>query len=331
VVELDAIGPVPLVGMRLREFGARVTRIVPPAERVLDIGLEEHVDLLNLGKNRRALDLKSEAGRAALNAELAMSDVLLEGFRPGVLERLDLAPDTLRVRHPRLVLGRLSGFGRTGPLAPRAGHDINYLALSGALDAIGPPERPSVPLNLVADFGGGAMHLLAGVLAALVRRGIDGRGGVVDTSILAGTLGLTPMLHSLLAAGQGTTARESNLLDGGRPFYRVYATADARFVAVGALEPRFFANLLALTGLTDEIDPVRQHDPQAWPAMSDAFARVFARRTRDDWAEAAATVDCCVSPVLDAHEALTHAQNLANGSIADDPFSHPANPLSFDA
>ena len=327
VVELDAIGPVPFAGRQLALLGASVTRVVPPSRRVLDVGLDAETDLLARGKARRAIDLKTATGAEKLHALLGRADVLLEGFRPGVLERLGLAPAALAERHPALVVGRLSGYGSRGPLAGRAGHDINYLALSGALWTIGAPERPAVPLNLVADFGGGGMHLALGVLAALVRRGIDGCGSVVETSILAGTLGLTPMLHALLAADAWTLAREANLLDGGRPFYRLYRTADDRFVAVGALEPRFFEALLALTDLEKEIDAARQYEAASWPAMTVAFERVFRRRPRDAWAVDAERLDCCVSPVLDPHEALAHAQCRENGLVADAPFPHPGSVL----
>lgn len=330
VVELDALGPVPFAGLQLRQLGAHVTRVVPPDGRGLDLGFAPGTDPLHAGKTRRALDLKTDAGRAALHERLADADVLLEGFRPGVLERLGLAPDALLARHPRLVVGRLSGFGRTGPLAARAGHDINFLALSGALATIGPPERPVVPLNLVADFGAGGMQLVAGVLAALVRRGVTGRGGVVDTSILAATLALTPMLHAMRANGQWRDAREANLLDGGCPFYRVYATADARFVAVGALEPRFFRTLLAVIGLDAHVDAERQYDRTTWPALGNSLADAFAERTRDAWADAASTCDCCLSPVLDPDEALVHPQNVANGTTRAEPFPHPGTALAFD-
>lgn len=330
VVELAAIGPVPFAGMRLAELGASVVRVLPPTDRAIGLELEPEADLLNLGKPVRRLDLKSAEGPEALHAMLADADVLLEGFRPGTLERLGLAPDELLARHPRLVIGRLSGFGDAGPLAARAGHDINYLALSGALAAIGPVERPVVPLNLVADFGGGAMHLVMGVLALLVRRGIDGRGGVASTSILAGTLGLVPMFHGLLAADRWTLAREANALDGGLPFYRVYGTRDGRFVAVGALERPFFAALLGLLGLSDAVDARRQHDPGTWPAMRAAFEAALLDRTRDEWAALAEGVDCCLSPVLDLAEALADPQCRANGLVEPAPFARPAGIVRFD-
>ncbi len=255
--------------------------------------------------------------------------MLLEGFRPGVLERLGYVPDELLERFPTLVIGRLSGFGREGPLAPRAGHDINFLALSGVLAAIGPAERPMLPLNFVADFGGGAMHLLAAVLAMLVRRGITGTGGLADTSILAGTLGLTPMFHGLLADGHWTLEREANSIDGGLPYYAIYPTADERFVAVGALEQRFYRNLLELLELDDRFNAEDQYKRDTWPALREAIAARLRERTRDDWALAAEGIDCCLSPVLDFQEAMDCEHNRVNGWISDVPFARPDDHVSF--
>jgi alpha-methylacyl-CoA racemase len=277
----------------------------------------------------RPIDLKDPAGLAEARAMLAAADVLIEGFRPGVLERIGLAPSGLLSANPRLVIGRLSGWGSCGPLAERAGHDINYLALAGVLDAIGTAETPVPPLNLVADFGGGAMHLLVGVLARLVRRSIDGRGGVVESSILAGTVGLTPMFYGMLAAGRWRLERVGNLLDGAAPFYRVYRAADGRFVAVGALESKFFAQLLKVLELEGDVDPSRQHDRATWPAMAERFAERFATRSRDDWAHAAADVDACLSPVLDFAEAAAHPHNLANRYHTAEPFARPDRSLAF--
>jgi len=329
VIELHAIGPVPFAGLRLRELGAEVVRISPPADPGLGVLMQPEHDLLNVGKTAVALDLKSPAGLAALHDRLAGADVLLEGFRPGVLERLGLAPAALLARHPRLVIGRLSGWGSAGSLAPRAGHDINYLALSGVLNAIGNPEQPLPPLNLVADFGGGAMLLLVGVLARLARRGIDGRGGVVETSILAGTVSLTPMFYGLLAGDGWGLTRQANLLDGGRPFYRVYRCADGRFIAVGALEPKFWRQLLTVAGLENEIDPADQYRPDSWPATAERLAQRFSERSRDDWAALAEPVDACLSPVLDFLEAARHPHNLANRLYRAEPYPQPGPALDF--
>ncbi len=330
VVELHAIGPVPFAGQLLRSLGADVLRVSPPNDPGLGVNVGPEHDLLNAGKRTLAIDLKRDEGRAALARELADADVLLEGFRPGVLERLGCAPAALLAAHPRLVVGRLSGWGRDGALAERAGHDINYLALAGVLDAIGDRNAPVPPLNLVADFGGGAMHLLVGVLAKLVQRSITQRGGVVETSILAGTVGLTPMFYGLLAGGLWTLRRANNLLDGATPFYRVYRCADERFVAVGALEPKFYAQLLAVTGLASDIDARDQYRPATWPQTIERFAARFATRTREDWAQAALAHDACLSPVLDFAEAARHPHNRANGLFRDAPYPQPAEVIAFD-
>jgi len=330
VVELHAIGPVPFAGQLLRSLGARVVRVSPPADPGLGVRVPPQYDLLNVGKEERLLDLKDDAGIDALHVELADADVLLEGFRPGVLERLGLAPSALLDAHPRLVVGRLSGWGSRGRLAARAGHDINYLARAGVLAAIGPREQPVVPLNLVADFGGGAMHLLVGVLAKLVQRSITQRGGVAETSILAGTVGLTPMFYGLLAGGVWNLQRAHNLLDGAMPFYRVCRCADDRFVAVGPLEPKFYRELLDVTGLLGEIDPKDQYRPQTWPATTAKFEQRFATRTRDEWARIADDRDACLAPVLDFAEAARDEHNLANGLYRAEPFAQPDRTIRFD-
>jgi len=329
-VELHAIGPVPYAGQLLRSLGADVLRVSPPSDPGLGVGVGPEFDLLNTGKRALSIDLKQADGLAALHRELADADLLLEGFRPGVLERLGLAPATLLDAHPRLVIGRLSGWGHDGVLAERAGHDINYLALAGVLNAIGAREAPVPPLNLVADFGGGAMHLLVGVLAKLVQRSITQRGGVAETSILAGTVGLTPMFYGLLAGGVWNLERANNLLDGATPFYRVYRCADGRFVAVGALEPKFYAQLLQVTGLAGELDPRDQYRPASWPATIERFAARFASRARDDWAQAALGHDACLSPVLDFAEAARHPHNLANRLFRSEPFAQPDAVIEFD-
>lgn len=329
VVELHAIGPVPFAGQLLRRLGARVMRVSPPNDPGLGVSINRKFDALNQGKEALALDLKSDADLARLHEVLASADVLLEGFRPGVLERLRLAPDELAQRHPRLVVGRLSGWGTRGPWAARAGHDINYLAIAGILDAIGPAERPVPPLNLVADFGGGAMHLLVGVLARLVRRSATGQGGLVQTSILAGSVGLTGMFYGLMANGVWDLVREANLLDGGAPYYRCYRCADGRHVAVGAIEPKFYADLLRITDLAGEIKAADQNRRETWPATVASFERRFAERTRDEWAAVALTADACLTPVLDFAEAARDEQNMANALFEDDGFRQPGLVIEF--
>jgi alpha-methylacyl-CoA racemase len=331
VIELHAIGPVPFAGQLLRSLGAEVTRVSPPDDPGLGVAMPSEFDLLNADKAVRLLNLKTPQGMSALNDLLAQADVLLEGFRPDVLERLGLAPEHLLQRYPKLVIGRLSGWGDRGELAPRAGHDINYLAMAGVLHSIGKTNEPVVPLNLVADFGGGAMHLVVGVLAQLVQRSIHQRGGVVSTSILAGTVGLTPMFYGMVAGGLWKLGRASNLLDGSVPFYRVYATSDARHVAVGALEPKFYRELLRITGLTDSLDPKDQYNPKTWAHAADQFARCFAGKTRDEWAQLAEPVDCCLSPVLDLLEAAQHPHNQANQLHRSTPFIQPHRIMRFEA
>jgi len=349
VIELHAIGPVPFAGYILAQLGARVIRLSPPTDPQLGVGVSPRFDILNSNKEAQALDLKSPAGITGLETLLTEADVLLEGFRPGVLERLGLEPKALLARHPKLVIGRLSGWGDRGVWAPRAGHDINYLAVAGILHAIGPVHAPSVPLNVVGDFGGGTMHLLLGVLSALLRRSLSGHGGVVSTSILAASVGLTPMFYGLIAAGIWTMQRENNLLDGAAPFYRTYRCLDDKYVAVGAIEAKFYRELLRLTGLHTQIDTDKQHDRRHWPACIEALTQVFATKTRDAWATLAEQCDACVAPVLDFIEASQYAHNLDNrlyeeGSASDDhgapqpgqqgdltAFVRPGQVLSFSA
>ncbi len=329
VIELHAVGPVPFAGLQLQALGAKVTRVLPPMDPSLGLVIDEKFDVLNTGKSTRVINLKSAEGLADMHKLLSGADVLLEGFRPYVLEKLALGPDVLSNRFPALVLGRLSGFGRHGPLAQRAGHDINYLALSGVLNAIGTSSSPTVPLNLIADFGGGAMHLLLGVMAKLIQRSVTGIGGVADTSILAGTVGLTPMYYGLIAAEKWTLQRQNNLLDGGAPFYRVYACRDQRFVAVGALENKFFIELLSLTELSDDIDAGKQYDTQTWKKMNALLSTRFLTKDRDEWAELASTRDCCVTAVLDFIEASRSEHNLQNNWYNDSPLDQPGTMISF--
>jgi alpha-methylacyl-CoA racemase len=329
IIELHAIGPVPFAGQLLRGLGADVLRISPPSDPGLGVATDPMFDVSNAGKRTAAIDLKHPDGLSQARALIDAADVLLEGFRPGVLERIGLAPEELLASNPRLVVGRLSGWGSQGALAPRAGHDINYLGLAGLLNAIGAADAPVPPLNVVGDYGGGAMHLAVGVLAQLVRRGIDGRGGIVESSILAGSVGLSPIFYGLLAAGRWTIGREANLLDGGAPYYRVYRCADDRFVAVGAIEPKFYAQLLEVTGLAGTLDPRRQNDRAAWSETTNILAARFAQRTRDEWARLAEPTDACLTPVLDFLEAAAHPHNLANGLYRDDPFPQPDRCIAF--
>jgi len=318
VVEMAAIGPVPHCGLVLAEMGAGVIRLDRVGASDLGIPVPPRHDALARGKRSVALDLKSQAGLDAARTLIARADVLLEGFRPGVMERLGLGPDPCLAANPRLVYGRMSGWGDAGPMAGDSGHDLNYLGLTGALLAMGDPGTPPpVPLNLVADFGGGAMQLACGVLAALLSARATGRGQVVATSILEGAAALTAMTHGLRAAGQWRDVRRDNLLDGGAPFYRTYAAADGGYLAVAAIEAKFFGALLAGLGLQDVVAPASQRDRAGWPGMGRQFAERFATRTRDDWAARFARTDACVTPVLGWSEAQAHPQMAALSMFSD--------------
>ncbi len=252
-----------------------------------------------------------------MRALIDRADVVLEGLRPGVMERLSLGPDDALTRNPRLIYGRMTGWGQDGPLSGRAGHDLNYISLTGALHAMGPAHgRPTPPLNLVGDFGGGSMFLLVGVLSALLERAASGRGQVVDAAMCDGTLALSHMLYSWRALGLWSDERGANLVDGGRPWYDTYETADGRYVAVGAIEPQFYAALLRGLGLADA-DLPRQDDPAGWPRLREVFAAAFAGRTRAEWEAVFEGTDACVTPVLSVAEAATHPHLEARRSLVE--------------
>jgi alpha-methylacyl-CoA racemase len=307
VVELAAIGPAPHACMVLADLGADVVRVERPAGR--GIQLSGSVDQLQRGRRSVAADLKSEDGRALVLSLAERADVLVEGLRPGVAERLGVGPDECLARNPKLVYARMTGWGQNGPLADRAGHDINYIGLTGALHAIGRKgERPVPPLNLVGDFGGGSMLLLVGILSALWEAQRSGEGQVVDAAMVDGASLLTQMVWSFRGLGVWKDERGVNLLDGGAPFYDTYTCADGRHVAVGALEPQFYAALLE--GLEVEPDGLpHQMDQSGWPKLREAFTERFASRTRDEWAATFAGTDACVSPVLTFAEAAEHPHN----------------------
>ncbi len=312
VIEIEALGPVPFCAMMLADLGAEIVQIRRPGKPAL-IAVPPERDAVQRGRVAVALDLKTEAGRAALQPYLASADLLIEGFRPGVMERLGLGPETLRAAHPRLIYGRMTGFGQSGPLAARAGHDLTYLALTGALHAIGRAgERPVPPLNLVADYGGGAMVLAVGVLAALVQRGVSGQGCVVDAAMIDGASLLMTPCYAMLANQVWADQRGVNLLDGGAPFYDTYETADGRYVAVAALEPQFFAVLANTLALNPALAR-RQYDRQSWPALRAALTAIFRSAPRDHWAALFEPLDACVAPVLTLQEAALHPHNVARG------------------
>jgi alpha-methylacyl-CoA racemase len=316
VLEVAGIGPGPFAGMMLADMGADVIRIDRVSQVALGADLDPGRDVLARGRRSVGLDLKQTEGVRAALALVEQADVLIEGFRPGVAERLGLGPERCLERNPRLVYGRMTGWGQDGPWADRAGHDIDYIALAGALRPVGPAgEPPPVPLNYVADFGGGGMLLAFGVVCALLERERSGAGQVVDAAMVDGTAALTAMFHGMLAMGLWTEDREANLLDGGAPFYRSYRCADGEFVAVGALEPQFYAELLRVLDLDPQEWP--QHDPQRWPDQAAALAEIFAGRSRDEWAAAFEGTDACVAPVLSLTEAPQHPHLAARGTFVE--------------
>jgi alpha-methylacyl-CoA racemase len=322
VIELAGIGPVPYAGMVLSDLGAEVVRIDRPDPG--PVAAMFGPDPTGRGRQSIALDLKQAAGVEVVLRLAGSAEILIEGHRPGVVERLGLGPEECRARNPALVYGRMTGWGQSGPLATTAGHDINYLAISGNLSAIGPPARPYPPLNLVADYGGGAMLLLVGVLAALVHARSTGEGQVVDAAMVDGSALLSSLFRGAVASGTWEERRESNLLDGGAPFYRTYGTRDGAFVAVGALEPQFFAALLTGLGI-DSAEIGDQHDRSGWESMTNRFEAEFASRTRAQWVEHFSGTDACVSPVLSFTEALADSHLVARQTFLEiDGVAQPA-------
>ncbi|MEO5877287.1 MAG: CaiB/BaiF CoA-transferase family protein [Streptosporangiaceae bacterium] len=306
VIELAGIGPGPFAAMLLADLGAEVIRIDRPGRG--GAGPRPDKDMTNRSKRSVAVDLKSEAGREVVLRLVEQSDVILEGFRPGVTERLGLGPEDCLARNPRLVYGRMTGWGQTGPLSHTAGHDIGYIAVTGVLHAIGRRGGPpQVPLNLVGDFAGGSLYLVVGVLAALLESKISGQGQVVDTAIVDGTAHLSTFIHAFLASGSWQDERGVNMLDTGAPFYDVYETADGGHMAVGAIESQFFAQFLRLLGVEEQ----KQFDFADWENQRDLFAATFRTKTRDEWAEVFMPTDACVAPVLSLREAAVHPFNTA--------------------
>ncbi len=315
VVELGGIGPGPHAAMMLGDLGADVVRVERPSGG-LDVTGGQGGDHLMRSRRSVGLNLKDDADRATLLALVERADVVVEGFRPGVAEKLGIGPEECTARNPRLVYARMTGWGQTGPMAHLAGHDINYIGLTGALHAIGPSDKPVAPVNLLGDFGGGSMLLVQGVLAALVERGTSGRGQVVDAAIVDGTSTLMQFVWALKAIGLWQDVRGGNLLDGGAPFYDTYRCADGGWMAVGSLEPQFYALLLDGLGLADAGLPA-QMDMSGWPRLREAFTEAFASRTRDEWTSVFAGTDACVTPVLSIEEASRDEHLRARGTIVD--------------
>jgi alpha-methylacyl-CoA racemase len=314
VVELAGIGPGPFAAMLLADLGADVVRVDRPGGTGLAI--DPDYDITNRNKRSVIVDLKSPDGPARVLDLAARADVLVEGYRPGVAERLGIGPEACHARNPRLVYGRMTGWGQEGPLAHRAGHDIAYIALTGTLGMIGgPDEPPAVPANLLGDYAGGSLYLVIGVLAALHHARATGTGQVVDAAIVDGTSHLAAMIHAMLAAGGWQDRRGANLLDGGCPYYGSYETADGRYMAVGALEPQFYDEFVTLLGLPDHSDS--RKDWTRWGELREAVAARFKSRTRDEWTAVFEGTDACVAPVLSLREAPHHPHLAARGTFTD--------------
>jgi alpha-methylacyl-CoA racemase len=325
VIELAGIGPAPMCAMLLSDMGADVIRI----DRVADAGLGVQVDtkysLLNRGRRSVALDLKRPEATAAVLRMVEKADALIEGFRPGVMERLGLGPEICLARNPRLVYGRMTGWGQEGPLAQAAGHDINYIALAGALYCIGRRgEAPVPPLNLVGDFGGGALYLALGVVAGILEAQKSGKGQVVDVAMVDGVASLMTAIYGMHGAGIWTNERGTNILDTGAHYYEVYETRDGKYISVGSIEPKFYQELLERSGLKNEELP-RQNDRTSWPKMKERLKALFLTKTRDEWCKLMEGTDVCFAPVLSMDEAPQHPHNQLRGTfVVVDGVTQPA-------
>ena len=314
VLEIGSIGPGPMAALLLAQMGANVIRI---GRHEAGKGKRKAAfDLLYRGRPLLPLDLKNANDREKLLDLVDNADVLIEGFRPGVCERLGIGPEDCLRRNPRLVYGRMTGWGQDGPLSHTAGHDINYMAIAGALHMIGVRERPVPPLNLVGDFGGGSLYLAFGIACALFERSRSGKGQVIDAAIVDGTAALLSLFHGLMASGEWKDERQANLLDGGNPVYSVYETSDAKHMAVGCLEPQFYQAMIGILGLDHLVPKPGTHlDPSNWPTLRRELTRIFTSKTRDEWTALFEGSDACVSPVLALGEAVTHPHNIARRNL----------------
>ncbi|MGH9275216.1 MAG: CaiB/BaiF CoA transferase family protein [Acidimicrobiales bacterium] len=332
IIEIAGIGPGPFCAMMLADMGADVIRVDRAQNVMGGDPATPPADVLNRGRRSIGVDLKNPDGIEAVLSLIETADGLIEGFRPGVMERLGLGPDAALARNPKLVYGRMTGWGQEGPYSSTAGHDINYIALAGALDPIGRRgEAPVPPLNLVGDFGGGGMLLAYGLVCGLLNAQRTGEGQVVDAAMVDGAAVLTTMFHAFRAMGIWEDARGTNLLDTGAHFYDVYETADAKYVSIGSIEPQFYKELLRLTGLED-VELPWQHDKGQWPAMKERLAEIFKAKTRDEWCEVMEGTDVCFAPVLSLGEAPLHPHNLHRGTFIElDGAVQPAPAPRFSA
>lgn len=317
IVEMGGIGPGPMCALLLADMGAEIIRI----DRMQETGLGVHTDpkfnLLMRGRKSVAIDSKSKEGQELILTLIEQADGLIEGFRPGVMERLGLSPEVVFARNPKIAFGRMTGWGQDGPMAHAAGHDLNYIALSGALHAIGRAgEPPTIPLNLVGDFGGGALYLAMGMLAAIIEARMSGKGQVVDVSMVDGAASLMATFFGLTAAGRWSEERGTNILDSGAHFYEVYETSDGKYVSIGSIETKFYKELLKLTGLEGE-DLPHQMDEAGWPIIKARLTEIFKGKTRDEWCEIMEGTDVCFAPVLSLLEAAEHPHNKARETFVE--------------
>jgi alpha-methylacyl-CoA racemase len=318
ILEIAGIGPGPFAAMMLSDMGADIIRVDRAQSVMGGDPAAPPADVLNRGRRSVGIDLKNPDGVEALLALVESADALIEGFRPGVAERLGFGPDVCLARNPRLVFGRMTGWGQSGPYAQAAGHDINYISLAGALEPLGRAgEKPVPPLNLVGDFGGGGMLLAFGVVCALLEAKSSGEGQVVDAAMVDGAAVLMTMFHAFTAMGIWSPERGTNLLDTGAHFYDVYETSDGKFVSVGSIEPQFYAELLARTGLADDESMPKQMDRAAWPDLKVRFEALFKTKTRDEWCEIMEHTDVCFAPVLSIAEAPLHPHNVERGTFVE--------------
>lgn len=310
IVEFAGMGPGPFAAMLLADMGADIIRIERP-----DAPDELISPIADRGRRRVRADLKNPDHLRRIFSLLEEADALIEGYQPGVMERAGLGPDEVLRRNPSLVYGRITGWGQTGPLAKVAGHDINYIAITGALSAIGPKAQPMPPLNLVGDFGGGALYLAMGILAALIDARVSGKGQVVDSAMCDGAVSLMTAIYEKTSLGEWTDAREANIFDGGAPFYRTFECADGGYVSIGALEPKFYGLLCESIGITEQLSEDERDDPKNWPKLHAQLAAVFKQKTRDEWTQQLEGTDACFAPVLSLSEAPFHPHLKARQSF----------------